>query len=86
MIVMILGVVSIVALLWKGYNEARPPLPETITLPDGISASAVTFGRDWYAVVSQDDRILIFDRATGTLRQEVAIAPAASSPATQSKP
>ena len=30
---------------------------------------------DWFAVVTADDRILIYDRLTGRLRQEVAIAP-----------
>ena len=36
---------------------------------------AVTFtqGPDWYAVVTQEDVILIFDRMTGELRQRVAI-------------
>ena len=39
----------------------------------GVEAEAVTLGRGWIAVVSQDNRILIFDRETGDLRQEVQI-------------
>ena len=41
--------------------------------PAGATAQAITFGADWYAVVTADDDILIFDRATGDLRQRVPI-------------
>lgn len=51
-------------------------LPETVALPDGVRAEAVTFGAGWYAVVTDADTILIFDSATGALRQSVEIAPA----------
>ena len=49
---------------------------ETVALPDGVRAEAVTFGAGWYAVVTDADTILIFDSATGALRQSVEIAPA----------
>lgn len=72
-VVMIAGIVGILGLIWHRYSNARAPLPEVITLPDGTSATAYTQGSDWYAVVTGDDRILIFDRATGKLRQEMRI-------------
>lgn len=71
--VMIAGIVGIFGLIWHRYSNARAPLPEVITLPGGATAIAYTQGNDWYAVVTGDDRILIFDRATGTLRQEMRI-------------
>ncbi|WP_323771024.1 DUF6476 family protein [Antarctobacter sp.] len=71
--VMIAGIVGILGLIWHRYSNARAPLPEVITLPDGTTATAYTQGSDWYAVVTGDDRILIFDRATGKLRQEMRI-------------
>jgi hypothetical protein len=71
--VMIAGIVLILGLIWARYNNTRAPLPEVITLPDGAQATAYTQGSDWYAVVTADDRILIFDRATGRLRQEMRI-------------
>jgi hypothetical protein len=74
-VTMILGVITIVALLVTRLN-APPPLPDRITLPEGVKAEAVTVGREWYGVVTTDDRILIFDRLTGALRQTVSIAPA----------
>ncbi len=77
MLVMIFGIIGILGLIWHRYNNARAPLPEVITLPDGATATAYTQGDDWYAVVTGDNRILIFDRGTGKLRQEMTIAPAA---------
>lgn len=74
-ITMIAGVITIVALLVTRLNGAALPLPETITLPDGAKAQAVTAGNGWYAVVTTDNRILIFDRLTSTLQQEVTITP-----------
>ncbi|MDK3019741.1 DUF6476 family protein [Pseudodonghicola sp. IC7] len=74
MVVMILGVVVIVGLLVTRLTADRtPPLPETVSLPDGARAQAVTMGPGWYAVVTEDQRILIFDADTGALRQSIQI-------------
>ncbi len=75
--VMILGIAAVVGLLvLRLSTPPRPMLPETVTLPDGVRAEAVTFGAGWYAVVTDADTILIFDSATGALRQSVEIDPA----------
>ncbi|MCT4556504.1 MAG: DUF6476 family protein [Pelagimonas sp.] len=74
--VMIAGIIMILGLIWHRYSNARAPLPEVIDLPSGATATAYTQGSDWYAVVTDGDRILIFDRATGRLRQEIQITPA----------
>ncbi len=71
--VMIGGVLVILTLLVIRYQTTRTPLPEVITLPDGTKANAYTQGPDWYAVVTTDNQILIFDRATGRLRQTLTI-------------
>lgn len=75
LVVMIAAAVTMTGLIWHGYSNARAPLPERIALPDGTTATAFTQGPDWYAVVTADDRILIFDRATGTLRQTITVMP-----------
>ncbi|HMS97016.1 MAG TPA: DUF6476 family protein, partial [Tabrizicola sp.] len=49
-------------------------LPDQITLPAGVKASAITFGTGWIAVVTTDDRLLILDEA-GNLRRELTIGP-----------
>ena len=73
--VMIVGLVTIVALLVIRFSTVptAPSLPDTITLPDGAKAQAVTMAAGWYAVVTTDGRILIFDRETGDLRQSVVL-------------
>ncbi|GGG62585.1 hypothetical protein GCM10011415_06130 [Salipiger pallidus] len=71
--VMIAGLLTILAVIVIQFRNARAPLPEVITLPSGATASAYTQGSDWYAVVTNDDRILIFDRASGDLRQEMQV-------------
>lgn len=71
MITMIVGVITVVGLLVTRMPRApaAPVLPADLTLPAGARAAAVTFGTGWIAVVTTDDRILIFDTA-GNLRQD----------------
>lgn len=71
--VMIGGVLITFALIVIRLSDRTPTLPEDITLPNGASAQAVTIGSNWYAVVTDDNRILIFDKTTGKLRQSVTL-------------
>lgn len=75
---MILGITTIVVLLFIRFSQETPAqtgpiLPETITLPDGVEAQAVTAGTGWFAVVTTENQILIYDANTGVLRQTVEI-------------
>lgn len=71
---MIIGFIVIVALFVTRFTGGGDlGLPTSITLPEGAEATAFTRGRDWYAVVTQGDTILIYDRVTGQLRQTVQI-------------
>lgn len=71
--VMIAGMVILIALFVTRFPSNDTALPDAITLPDGTTATAFTVGSGWYAVVTGDDRILIYDRNTGDLRQTVRI-------------
>lgn len=71
--VMIGGVVLIIALLVIRLNDKPAMLPETVVLPKGVEAKAVTMGETWYAIVTQGDEILIFERLSGKLHQRVLI-------------
>ncbi len=71
--VMIGGVLVTFALIVIRLSDRTPKLPDQIELPDGAKAQALTIGNNWYAVVTEDNRILIFDKTTGKLRQEVAL-------------
>lgn len=72
---MIVGVTVIVVLLAIRLNAPAPPaFPESIALPDDVSAMSVTRGPDFLAVVSEEGRILIFSPDGTTLRQEITVA------------
>lgn len=80
---MIVGMVVLVVLFatrFPGSGKTQADgidftLPDTLELPAGATVQAVTRGQGWWAIVTGDDRILIFDAATGVLRQAVDIAP-----------
>lgn len=69
--VMIGGVLVTFALIVIRLTDRTPTLPDQIALPDGAKAQALTIGSNWYAVVTNDNRILIFDKTTGRQRQEI---------------
>ena len=69
-VVMIVGVVLIAALLVIRLNQPALSIPDQITLPAGTVAVSYTQTRDWFAVVTDENKILIFD-LNGQLTQEV---------------
>jgi len=73
-IAMIVGVVLIAALLVIRLNQPALALPDQITLPSGTAAVSYTQTHDWFAVVTDQNKILIFD-LNGQLTQEVIIKP-----------
>lgn len=72
---MIGGVITVVSLLVTRMPQAMhtgPDLPASLEMPTGATASAVTFGKGWVAVVTTDNRILVFAQ-NGKLRQELTL-------------
>lgn len=78
---MIAGLVTIIILIViRVPNVIRTvddpiPLPAELTLPDGTTAATFTQGNDWYAIVTTDNEILIFNRDGSGLRQTIKILP-----------
>ncbi|WP_210527911.1 DUF6476 family protein [Rubellimicrobium arenae] len=72
-VVMIVGFLVLIGALVMRLNADGPPLPDSLQLPEGARATAFTQGGDWLAIVTGDDRILIYDRLTGRLRQTLRI-------------
>jgi hypothetical protein len=70
---MTVGIVVLVILFWMRLPEPLPPLPESIAMPEGETATAFTRGRGFLAVVTADDEILVFDPSGRTLRQRIAL-------------
>jgi hypothetical protein len=71
--VMICGVLVVIGLLVTRLNRPAPVLPDALVLPEGAAARAFTQGEDWFAVVTDRNEILIYDRLTGALRQTIVI-------------
>ena len=71
--VMIGGLLILITLVVIRVQQPAPGLavPEQVALPDGTRATAFTATSDWYAVVTDDNQILIFDRDTGALTQTI---------------
>lgn len=79
---MIAGIIALVALLATrlpgapGGGGASGPeafLPEGLRLPEGARPTAVTRGEGWLAVVTDRGEILLYDAATGALRQRLSV-------------
>ena len=69
-VVMIIGVVLIAALLVIRLNKPALAIPDQVTLPAGTVAVSYTQTQDWFAVVTDEHKILIFD-LNDQLTQEV---------------
>ncbi len=75
-VTMIGGFLTIVALFVMRFSEMNNvELPDKISLPEGATVTAFTQGAGWFAVVTENDEILIYNRATGNLRQRIQIEP-----------
>ena len=76
-ITFIVGFAIIVALFLYKFRDLQFTgpllLPDSIVLPPETEVQAFTQGRDWYAIVTQDDRILIYGREGDQPVQEIEI-------------
>ena len=70
-VTMIGGVVAIVTLIVIRYNQTPPDFPEVLTLPAGTTPEAYTQTALWYAIVTDDSRVLIYSRTTQKLVHEI---------------
>lgn len=71
---MIGGIIALVTLIFIRFQgEAAPvALPDSITLPDGTRPVAFTQTPEWYAIVTDDYQIMIFDTG-GALLQTIKV-------------
>lgn len=71
MVTMIGGVITIVSLLVTRMPDGGSvAVPEAVVLPEGEKAAAVTVAQDMLLVVTESQRLLVFDRM-GTLQKDI---------------
>ena len=71
--VMIVGFIVLIGFLVTRFpDRAELSLPDQINLPDGSTPVAFTRAADWFAVVTGEDEILIYNLAGG-LRQRISL-------------
>ena len=71
--VMIVGLLVLIGLIVIRLQQPSVTLPDAITLPSGETATAYTFGRGWYAVVTEGNQIIIYDMDTGDIRKTIEV-------------
>jgi hypothetical protein len=69
--VMIVGLLVLIGLIVIRLQQPSVTFPDAITLPDGETATNYTPGPGWYAVATASDKIIIFDAASGEIRQTI---------------
>ena len=72
--VMIIGFLTLIFMFVMRFSENNQRFQiSDITLPIGVSATAYTQGDNWYAIVDEKSKILIFNKSDNTLRQTIKI-------------
>ncbi len=72
--VMIAGfIILIVFLVTRFPDDPGLVPPDQINLPTGVRAVAFTQAEKWFAIVTDRDQVLIFDRADNRLIQTIEI-------------
>ena len=69
---MILGILTIAALLAFKLRSENINFPQTLTLPDGTKPIAFTQTKDWYSIISETNEILIY-RNDGILIKSITV-------------
>ena len=69
---MIVGILTIAALLAFKLRSENINFPQTLTLPDGTKPIAFTQTKDWYSIITEANEILIY-KNDGTLIRSITV-------------
>ncbi|MCB1331863.1 MAG: hypothetical protein KDK28_21390 [Maritimibacter sp.] len=75
-VTMIAGFIVLVTVVVMRFNQGAggPAFPDSIALPAGVTAQAVTRGPDYLLVVGTEGRVFVLSTDGQELRQEIEIA------------
>ena len=69
---MIVGILTIAALLAFKLRSENINFSQTLTLPNGTKPIAFTQTKDWYSIITEENEILIY-RNDGTLIRTITV-------------
>ena len=69
---MIVGILTIAALLAFKLRSENINFPQTLTLPNGTKPIAFTQTKDWYSIITEENEILIY-KNDGTLIRSIIV-------------
>ena len=69
---MIVGILTIAALLAFKLRSENINFPQTLALPDGTKPIAFTQTKDWYSIITEANEILIY-KNDGTLIRSIKV-------------
>jgi len=74
-VTMIAGFIVLVTVVVMRFNQGKGGLafPDSIALPDGVTAQSLTRGPDYLLVVGTQGRVFVFSPDGQDLRQEIEI-------------
>ena len=67
--VMIIGFVIIVSLFILNFRTSNIPMPTKIELPSSVTPVAYTQTKNWYAIITDQDEIFIYDNAGNQIQK-----------------
>ena len=67
--VMIIGFIIIVSLFVLNFQKSHVPIPVTLELQNGVKPIAYTQTKDWYAIVTDEHEILIYDNSGNRIQK-----------------
>ena len=74
-VTLIVGFIIIVGLFITKFNSfvALPDqiFPDQIMLPNGTRAATFTASKDWFAIITTDDELLLYDQHTNDLIRRI---------------
>ncbi len=70
---MIIGLITIITLLVMRLQAPSVTFPDAITLPDGATATAFTQTAEYFAIVTEENEILVYNRTTGQMIKRITL-------------
>ena len=65
----LIGFIIIISLFVLNFQKSHSPIPVTLELQNGVKPLAYTQTKDWYAIVTDEYEILIYDNSGNRIQK-----------------